>query len=64
LINYGKLPFKCRDIGMDCDFATSSKSNDDLFMKISDHAKAAHNIEEISPELKQKITGVIRKKLF
>jgi predicted small metal-binding protein len=49
---------------MDCDFATSSKSNDDLFMKISDHAKAAHNIEEVSPELKQKITGVIRKKLF
>ncbi|MCL4341607.1 MAG: DUF1059 domain-containing protein [Candidatus Thermoplasmatota archaeon] len=56
--------FKCKDIGMDCDFVTSSKSNDDLFLKISDHAKAAHNIEEVSPELKQKITGVIRKKLF
>jgi predicted small metal-binding protein len=49
---------------MDCAFETASKSNDELFTKISDHAKAAHNIEEVSPELKQKITGAIRKKLF
>ncbi|MCL5803107.1 MAG: DUF1059 domain-containing protein [Thermoplasmataceae archaeon] len=56
--------FKCKDIGMDCAFETASKSNDELFTKISDHAKAAHNIEEVSPELKQKITGAIRKKLF
>jgi len=56
--------FKCKDIGMNCGFEASAKSQDDLLPKIADHAKSAHNIQQIDDALKQKVTSAIKKRLF
>ena len=56
--------FKCKDIGMDCDFQASAKNAADLIPKIADHAKTAQGIEEINDELKQKVNGAIKKSFF
>ncbi|MCL4314396.1 MAG: DUF1059 domain-containing protein [Candidatus Thermoplasmatota archaeon] len=59
-----KYRFKCSDIGMNCGFEASEKNRDDLMMKIAEHAKTAHNIEEITPDLKAKVDSAIRKTMF
>lgn len=59
-----KYQFKCRDIGMDCDFNVSGKEAADLIPQIAEHARNSHEMEEIDDGLKEKINGAIRKKLF
>ncbi|GGM78923.1 hypothetical protein GCM10007108_16400 [Thermogymnomonas acidicola] len=56
--------FKCRDIGMDCDFKASGKTVDELMPKIAEHAKNAHHIEQIDDNLKQKVQSAIKKSMF
>ena len=56
--------FKCQDIGMDCDFKVSAKNAEDLIPQIADHAKSAHEMTEISDDLKQKVNSAIKKKFF
>jgi predicted small metal-binding protein len=52
--------FKCKDIGMDCQFETKAKSNDEIMKTIKDHALKVHDIKDISPDLMTKITGAIK----
>lgn len=59
-----KYEFKCINIGMDCDFTVSGKEAVDLIPQIVEHAKAAHNMDAIDDEMKEKINNSIRKKLF
>jgi predicted small metal-binding protein len=54
--------FKCKNIGMDCDFETKAKSIDEIMPKIKEHAESAHKITTIDDELKNKITASIKKK--
>jgi Predicted small metal-binding protein len=56
--------FKCRNIGMDCDFESKAKTVDDLMPKIKEHAASAHKITEIDEELQKKVTSAIKKKSF
>ena len=41
----------CRDVGVDCDFKTSGESTDEVLQKCAQHAKDAHGMEAIPPEL-------------
>ena len=59
-----KYKFKCSDIGMNCSFSADEKNREDLVKKIAEHAKGAHQINEISPELKTKVDSAIKKSLF
>lgn len=59
-----KFRFKCSDIGMNCGFQAAEKNKDDLMKKIVEHAKSAHNIEEITPDLKAKVDSAIKKTMF
>ena len=59
-----KFKFACEDIGMKCDFHTSEKTKEALMGKIVEHAKTAHDIREITPELQKKVEGAIKKSLF
>jgi predicted small metal-binding protein len=52
--------FKCKDIGMDCPFETSAKTNEELMKKIATHAASAHGITQVSPDLMAKIKGAIK----
>ncbi len=56
--------FRCRDIGMDCQYEVSSKKAEDLIPEIVDHAKKDHGIENIDDDLKQKINGAIKRRIF
>lgn len=59
-----KYQFKCREIGMDCDFQVTGKEAADLIPQIAEHARTAHQLEEINDDLKEKINGSIRKKFL
>ena len=62
--NMAPYNFKCKDIGMECGFETKAKTKEDLMPKIVEHAKSAHNITEITPHLKTKVDGAIKKTFF
>lgn len=59
-----KYEFKCRDIGLDCEFSVSGKEAADLIPHIAEHAREAHGMEQVSDEMKDKINNAIKRKLF
>ncbi len=54
--------FACRDIGLDCNFKASAKTQEGLMPKIAQHAKEAHRLDPIPPETLQKVTAAIKDK--
>jgi predicted small metal-binding protein len=53
--------FKCKDIGLDCKFEASAKTQDELMKKIATHAASAHNMKTVPPETMTKIKKAIKK---
>jgi predicted small metal-binding protein len=54
------LSFKCADIGMQCGFETKAENREELMKNIATHAKEAHNITAIAPDLMMKVTAAIK----
>ncbi len=52
--------FKCRDIGMACNFEATAKTEDELMKKIAEHASKAHNIKTMSPDMMKKVKKAIK----
>jgi predicted small metal-binding protein len=50
----------CRDVGVDCDFEARGETVEELLQKCGKHAKEAHGMDQIPPELAQKIPAAIR----
>ncbi len=50
----------CRDVGADCDFVACGKTEEEVFQKASEHAKTAHNMNEIPKDLYEKARSAIR----
>ena len=50
----------CRDAGVDCDFKATAVTVDELMKQCASHAKRAHGIEEIPPELAARVQSAIR----
>ena len=53
--------FRCRDIGMNCRFEATAKTQDELMKKIAEHARKAHNMKTIPPDVMEKVKKTIRK---
>ena len=53
--------FKCRDIGMACNFEASAKTEAELMTKITEHASKVHNLKQMSPEMMEKVKKAIKK---
>jgi predicted small metal-binding protein len=53
--------FKCKDLGMNCPFEATAKTEDELMKKISEHAGKVHNMKTISPDMMTKIKKAIKK---
>jgi predicted small metal-binding protein len=51
---------RCRDVGVDCDFEATSETVDDLMRQCAAHAKSAHGMDQIPPELAAKVQSAIR----
>jgi predicted small metal-binding protein len=54
------LVVNCRDVGADCDFEACADTEEELFKILAEHAKSGHGMEEIPPELVEKVRAVIR----
>jgi len=51
--------FKCDDVVLGCEWVTRSDDDDELFEEISSHAREAHGMDEVPPEVVDKIHSVI-----
>jgi predicted small metal-binding protein len=62
VLNLMAKEFACKDIGMNCGFKAKAKTEEELLTQIAKHAKEAHNMNEISPEVMQKVKASIKDK--
>ena len=53
--------FKCMDIGINCPFETEARTEDKLMKKIERHARKVHAMNNISPDMMDKIKKAIKK---
>jgi predicted small metal-binding protein len=51
--------FKCGDVVLGCDWVTRREDDEELFDEISSHARDAHAMDEVPPEVVDKIHAVI-----
>jgi predicted small metal-binding protein len=51
--------FKCGDVVLGCQWVTRSDDDEALFEEIHRHAREAHGMDEVPPEVVDKIHGVI-----
>ena len=51
---------RCRDVGMNCDFEARGNTEEEVLQQASAHARTAHQITEMSPELAEKVRAAIR----
>jgi predicted small metal-binding protein len=51
---------RCRDVGVDCDFEARGETEQEVMQKCAEHAKSAHNMSEIPPDLAAKVRGAMR----
>lgn len=52
--------FACRDIGMSCDFVAQGETEEELMPKISEHARTAHNMQNVDAAMTAKIKAAIK----
>jgi predicted small metal-binding protein len=50
---------KCGDVNPGCDFEIKADSEHDVLRKAAEHAKTAHHLESIPPEVLSKVKGAI-----
>ena len=56
------MQLKCKDVGVDCDFEiTGAKTEDEVMQIAAIHAKLAHNMQQIPPELAAKAKAAIKR---
>ena len=51
-------------IGKDCKFETSAPTEGELMTKIAEHAKTAHKLDPIPPDMMVKVKAAIKKWKF
>ena len=51
---------KCSDVGVDCDWGASAKTEKELMKKIKEHAKEEHGYKDIPKELVAKVKSSIK----
>ncbi len=44
---------KCKDVGVDCDFVSSGKTEEDVLKKAAEHARKEHNIKRVTKDYKE-----------
>ena len=50
----------CRDMGVDCDFVARGETADEVMQSCAVHAREAHGIADISPEMAAQVAGVMK----
>ncbi|MBX9579151.1 MAG: DUF1059 domain-containing protein [Gemmataceae bacterium] len=50
----------CRDVGPDCDFVARGETEAEVMRQVAEHARTAHGIGQVPPELAAKAKAAIR----
>lgn len=50
----------CRQVGVDCDFEARGETEQEVLDRCAEHARAAHGMQEIPPDLIEKVRNAIR----
>ncbi|HXR78855.1 MAG TPA: DUF1059 domain-containing protein [Bryobacteraceae bacterium] len=50
---------RCREVGVDCDFEARGETEQEVLKACAEHAKSAHNMDEIPPELASKVQAAM-----
>ncbi len=50
----------CRDVGFDCDGIVRADTEEKALAMVAEHARTAHGLETVSPEVVQKVRSVMR----
>jgi predicted small metal-binding protein len=53
--------FACKDIGMNCAFQTTAPTEAELVKKIAEHARTAHQMDSVPPDVMEKIKKAIKR---
>ncbi len=51
---------RCRDVGFDCDGVVKAETEEATLAMVAQHAKSAHGLEQVSPEVVAKVKSVMR----
>ena len=52
----------CHDVVPGCGFKAVAEDEEELLRQVAEHAKQAHGVAEVSPELLAKVKGAIRER--
>ena len=55
----GKL-IVCREVGFDCDGEIHAASEDEALASAAAHVKTVHGMEDVTPELVERVIAVMR----
>ena len=50
----------CKDVGMNCDFTAKADTMEELLQAAAAHAKGAHGLDTIPPELMPMVQAAVR----
>ena len=58
----GSMPkvLRCADVVGSCDFVARGESEQEILTQAAEHARSAHNINEITPDVAEKVRAAIR----
>jgi predicted small metal-binding protein len=51
---------RCKDAGFECDAVIKGDTEDEALQKAAAHAKEFHGLQEVTPEVAQKVRAIIR----
>ena len=54
---------RCKDVGVDCDFEAHGETEQEVLDKCAEHARLAHGIQELPPELAEKVHAAIHEEV-
>ena len=51
---------RCSDVGFECDGVIRAETEEEVLKQAAAHAKDAHNLQEMTAEVVEKVRGAIR----
>lgn len=51
---------RCKDVGFDCPGVIRASSEDEALKMAAEHARTAHGVKELTPEIVSKVKSVMR----
>lgn len=55
-----KKVIHCKDVGYDCEGVIKANTEEEALQQAAAHAKSVHGLEEVTPEIVEKIKSVMK----